>query len=100
MAKTTKQKGVGKMNIANKILSDVTVHMKYAKYDKEKMRRETWAEICMRNMQMHIKQYPKLKEQIEQVYSDFVFTKKVLPSMRSLQFGGKPIEVAPNRVYN
>ena len=88
------------MNIANKILSDVTVHMKYAKYDKEKMRRETWAEICMRNMQMHIKQYPKLKEQIEQVYSDFVFTKKVLPSMRSLQFGGKPIEVAPNRVYN
>ena len=88
------------MNKANVILSDVTVHMKYAKYNKDKMRRETWAEICMRNMQMHIKQYPHLKDQIEQVYSDFVFTKKVLPSMRSLQFGGKPIEVAPNRVYN
>lgn len=88
------------MNKANVILSDVTVHMKYAKYNKDKMRRETWAEICMRNMQMHIKQYPNLKDQIEQVYSDFVFTKKVLPSMRSLQFGGKPIEVAPNRVYN
>ena len=43
------------MNKANVILSDVTVHMKYAKYNKDKMRRETWAEICMRNMQMHIK---------------------------------------------
>ena len=26
--------------------------------------------------------------------------KKVLPSMRSMQFGGKPIEVAPNRIFN
>ena len=30
-----------KMNRANKILSDVTVHMKYAKYEEEKQRRET-----------------------------------------------------------
>ena len=30
----------------------------------------------------------------------FVYEKKVLPSMRSLQFGGKPIEISPNRVYN
>jgi ribonucleoside-diphosphate reductase alpha chain len=29
-----------------------------------------------------------------------VYDKKVLPSMRSLQFGGKPIEISPNRVYN
>ena len=26
--------------------------------------------------------------------------KKVLPSMRSMQFGGKPIEISPNRIYN
>ena len=51
-------------------------------------------------MQMHTKQYPQLREQIEQIYTEFVLTKKVLPSMRSLQFGGKPIEVAPNRIYN
>ena len=88
------------MNKATKILSDITVHMKYAKYNEKSERRENWAEICIRNMQMHQKQYPELSEQIEQVYSDFVFTKKVLPSMRSLQFGGKPIEVAPNRIYN
>ena len=88
------------MNKATKILSDITVHMKYAKYNEELERRENWAEICIRNMRMHQKHYPELSEQIEQVYSDFVFTKKVLPSMRSLQFGGKPIEVAPNRIYN
>ena len=88
------------MTRANKILSDVTIHMKYAKYLPKKQRRETWADICFRNMQMHIKKYPNLQEQIEQIYTEFVLPKKVLPSMRSLQFGGKPIEVAPNRVYN
>ena len=82
------------------ILSDITVHMKYAKYNQDISRRETWEEIVERNMQMHIKTYPKLKEEIENVYNDFIRTKKVLPSMRSMQFGGKPIEISPNRVYN
>lgn len=88
------------MNKANKILSDITVHMKYAKYIEEKQRRETWDELIYRNMDMHIKKYPQLKEQIMDAYALHVQPKKVLPSMRSLQFGGKPIEVAPNRVYN
>ena len=83
-----------------KILSDITVHMKYAKFSEEKSRRETWDEIVERNMQMHIKTYPQLKEEIIDVYTHFVKTKKVLPSMRSMQFGGKPIEISPNRVYN
>jgi len=48
---------------------------------------------------MHVKKYPDLKEEIEEAYK-YVYQKKVLPSMRSMQFGGKPIEVAPNRVYN
>jgi ribonucleoside-diphosphate reductase alpha chain len=73
--------------------------MKYAKYLPEVQRRETWDELVTRNMNMHKKQYPKLKEDIEKAYS-FVYDKKVLPSMRSMQFGGKPIEVAPNRIYN
>ena len=100
MGRPTNKKGSGIMDKANKILSDVTIHMKYAKYDEKKERRETWSEICTRNMQMHIKQYPHLSEQIEQVYGEFVYNKKILPSMRSLQFGGKSIEVAPNRIYN
>jgi ribonucleoside-diphosphate reductase alpha chain len=87
------------MEISNKILSDLTVYNKYAKYQQEVQRRETWDEIVTRNMQMHIKKYPHLKEEIEQTYK-LVYERKILPSMRSLQFGGKSIELSPNRIYN
>ena len=87
------------MEISNKILSDITVFMKYAKYLPDENRRETWKELVTRNINMHIKKYPELREEIENAYQ-FVYDKKVLPSMRSLQFGGKPIEISPNRVYN
>tara|TARA_R110001592_G_scaffold224032_2_gene479566 strand:- start:14714 stop:16570 length:1857 start_codon:yes stop_codon:yes gene_type:complete len=88
------------MNKENEILSDITVFTKYARYLPDEMRRETWDEICERNKQMHIKSYPMLKDEINGVYENYVKTKKVLPSMRSMQFAGKPIEIAPNRVYN
>ena len=87
------------MNLNNKILSDITVHMKYAKYLPKKQRRETWEELVTRNMNMHLKQYPNLTEEIKEVY-EMVYNKKVLPSMRSMQFSGKPIEISPNRIYN
>ena len=87
------------MEISNQILSEITVHMKYAKYLPELNRRESWEELVTRNMNMHIKKYPALREEIETAYQ-FVYNKKVLPSMRSLQFGGKPIEISPNRIYN
>tara|TARA_R100000995_G_scaffold40764_1_gene18955 strand:- start:2447 stop:4309 length:1863 start_codon:yes stop_codon:yes gene_type:complete len=86
-------------NIANQILSDITVHMKYARYLPSKSRRETWKELVTRNRKMHMKRYPELKEEIREAYK-YVFNKRVLPSMRSMQFGGKPIEVAPNRIFN
>jgi ribonucleoside-diphosphate reductase alpha chain len=85
--------------INSNILSDITVHMKYAKYVPELNRRETWKELVDRNMAMHIKKYPELEVEIRQAYS-YVYTKKILPSMRSLQFAGKPIEISPNRLYN
>ena len=87
------------MELSNNILSDITVYMKYAKYLPNKERRETWEELVTRNMEMHIKQYPKLKEEIKENYK-MVYDKKILPSMRSMQFGGKPIEISPNRIYN
>jgi len=87
------------MELSNKILSDITVYMKYAKYLPNKNRRETWEELVSRNKEMHQKKYPKIKDEIEEVYK-MVYDKKILPSMRSLQFGGKPIEISPNRVYN
>jgi ribonucleoside-triphosphate reductase (thioredoxin) len=88
------------LSLDKQILSDITVYTKYAKYLPEKERRETWDELVTRNMEMHTAKFPTMKESIEQVYKNFVFTKKVLPSMRSLQFGGKAIELNNARVYN
>ena len=87
------------MDISTQILSDITVYMKYAKYIPELERRETWEELVDRNKRMHLKQFPKLKKEIENAYK-LVYDKKVLPSMRSMQFAGKPIEISPNRIYN
>jgi hypothetical protein len=88
------------MDKSIKIMSDITVFSKYAKYDRTKKRRETWEELCFRNMEMMLGKYPQLSNEITKVYTDFVIPKKVLPSMRSLQFGGRPIELSNNRIYN
>ena len=87
------------MELSSKILSDITVYMKYAKYLPELNRRETWDELVTRNKEMHQKRYPNIADKIDEAY-EFVYDKKVLPSMRSMQFGGKPIEISPNRIYN
>ena len=87
------------MTVSNEILSEITVFMKYAKYVPELQRRETWEELVTRNKQMHLKKYPNLSQEIEEVYK-MVYDKKILPSMRSMQFAGKPIEISPNRIYN
>ena len=87
------------MDLEKKILSDITVHMKYARYLDEDNRRENWEELVTRNMKMHMKRFPSLKKEIISNYR-YVYEKKVLPSMRSMQFGGKPIEVSPNRIFN
>jgi len=85
---------------SNEILSDITVYSKYSRFLKGEGRRETWEELVERNMQMHIRKYPALTHDIVHTFKDFVLPKKVLPSMRSLQFGGRPIELSPNRIYN
>jgi len=90
---------MNKIELSKKILSDITVYMKYAKYIPELNRRETWEELVTRNKEMHQKMYPDLHDKIEENYK-LVYDKKVLPSMRSLQFSGKPIEISPNRLYN
>jgi ribonucleoside-diphosphate reductase alpha chain len=87
------------MDISTQILSDITVYMKYARYLPEFQRRETWRELVDRNKKMHVKQYPDLQKEIEQTYK-LVYDKKILPSMRSMQFAGKSVEISPNRVYN
>ena len=87
------------MNVEQSILSDITVYMKYAKYNPGQKRRETWEELVTRNKQMHQQKFPQLHDEIENVYK-LVYEKKVLPSMRSLQFAGKPIELNNTRIFN
>jgi ribonucleoside-diphosphate reductase alpha chain len=73
--------------------------MKYAKFRPELNRRETWEELVTRNKEMHQSKFPQLKDEIEEAYK-LVYNKKVLPSMRSLQFAGKPIELNNARIFN
>jgi len=87
------------MDTSQQILSEITVFLKYAKYMPEAKRREAWLELTTRNKSMHLKKYPHLADEIEKAYS-FIEGKYVLPSMRSMQFAGKPIEISPNRIYN
>lgn len=87
------------MQLDQKILSDITVFMKYARHREDLQRRETWKELVDRNKNMHIERYPHLKEKIEFHYK-LVYDKKIVPSMRSLQFAGKPIKINESRIYN
>ena len=87
------------MDVTQSILSEITTYMKYAKFRPELNRRETWEELVTRNKEMHQSKFPQLKDEIEEVYK-LVYAKKVLPSMRSLQFAGKPIELNNARIFN
>jgi len=83
----------------SQILSEITTHLKYSKYQPDLERRETWVELVDRNKKMHLDKFPQLSEEIEDAYR-FVYEKKVLPSMRSLQFAGKPISINNARIFN
>jgi ribonucleoside-triphosphate reductase (thioredoxin) len=86
-------------SVAQDILSQITVFGKYAKYIPELERRETWDEIVKRYETMLKDKYPMLKDDIEENIN-FIQAKEVLPSMRSLQFAGKPIALNNSRIYN
>jgi ribonucleoside-diphosphate reductase alpha chain len=73
--------------------------MKYSKYDPSKKRRETWFETIERNKNMHLSKFPQCGAEIEKAY-ELVLAKKILPSMRSMQFGGPAVEQNNARIYN
>ena len=87
------------MNKNNKILSDITVWNKYARYKHEKQRRETYAEVCTRYKEMMITRYPEVKDRIEDSIHK-IEAREILPSMRGMQFAGKAIEKNESRIYN
>lgn len=87
------------MDIGLETLSNLTIFSKYARYIPGFKRRETWDEIVDRYVHMmHIK-YPHLTDEII-TNSQYILDKKVLPSMRALQFAGEAAEVNNARMYN
>jgi ribonucleoside-triphosphate reductase len=87
------------MELNQRILSDLVIHMKYARYVPELQRRELWSEICNRYAKMMVDKYPTLQAEINKNIQ-FVLDKKVLPSMRAMQFAGPAIERNNSRIYN
>ncbi len=75
---------------------------KYARWIPELQRREVYDETVARVELMHLKRFaniPQLKQSIIRAF-DLVRDKRVLPSMRSMQFGGAAVEANNNRLYN
>jgi ribonucleoside-diphosphate reductase alpha chain len=77
----------------------VVVFNKYAKYLPQQKRRETYNEIIVRYLQMMVDKYPDLANDIMN-HGQLIFDKKVLPSMRALQFAGPAIQKNEARIYN
>ena len=87
------------MELNQHILSDLIIYMKYARYLPMLQRRELWPEICERYAVMLTDRYPTLADEIR-TQLQFVLSKKVLPSMRAMQFAGVAIERNNSRIYN
>jgi ribonucleoside-triphosphate reductase len=89
------------VEISNQIASDITAYCKYAKFLPEDNRRETWEETVFRTEKMHQARYAScgITHVVSSAFKG-VYKKENLPSMRSLQFGGKAIELNNSRIYN
>lgn len=105
------------MNESQELLSDIVTYTKYARHRKDLNRRENWSEIIDRYIGMLLlkhcgsdifKQWARKKVDVsnnplaEEIIrnSTFLYEKKILPSMRALQFAGPAIEKNESRVYN
>lgn len=72
---------------------------KYARYRADLGRREVWGEIVDRVEAMHARRYPEERDRIAWAFA-MVRDRKVLPSMRTMQFGGAAMEAVHSRGYN
>ncbi len=94
-------------------LSDYIHYSKYARFLPDKQRRETYLETSSRCRDMHLNKFClpsidgqditeeqyKVRELIQWAWK-YVDNKQVLPSMRSMQFGGEAIEDQNARMFN
>jgi len=87
------------MDAGMRILSEATIHSKYARYLDKEARRESFSEIIERNKTMHLLKFPQLEAEINRAY-ELVHAGLVLPSMRSMQFAGPAIAANQARINN
>lgn len=87
------------MSVDPRAISDYIHVSKYAKFRPEWGRRETYEETVARVEEMHLKRFPDLEDDIKSAF-DLVREKKVLPSMRAMQFGGPAMEAINARGFN
>lgn len=95
-------------------LSEYIHQAKYARWNPEEGRRETYSETVDRVIEMHYAKFcctnstwsydspikaERMGNEITAAFR-FVYTKSVLPSMRSMQFAGPSIETNNARMYN
>jgi ribonucleoside-diphosphate reductase alpha chain len=87
------------MNKSNRLLSDIVTNRTYAKYLSHIGRRETFEETINRNMNMFLNKFPNQSRDIVKGYQQ-VHDGKVMPSMRSMQFGGESILKNNVKLFN
>jgi ribonucleoside-triphosphate reductase len=87
------------MNKSNRLLSEIVAYRTYAKHLNSFNRRETLEETINRNLTMYLDKYPKLSRDIIKAFKQ-VHDFNVMPSMRSLQFGGEAINRNNVRIFN
>lgn len=83
-------------------IADYIHASKYARYQPSLLRREVYDETVARVEAMHQRAFadvPGMRDEISWAFG-LVRDKRVLPSMRSMQFGGEAIEANNNRIYN
>lgn len=86
-------------NKVERAISDFVVYTKYSNHIESENRRQNWTELVDELKQMYIRKFPNLESEINENF-EFVYNRQVLPSMRSLHYGGFPIEINPARIYN
>lgn len=81
----------------NEIMGEVVFASQYAR--ETPTGRESWEDAVERVVQMHKEKYPELSEEIDDAFN-LVKQKRVVPSQRSMQFGGRAIQRRNMRIYN
>jgi ribonucleoside-triphosphate reductase len=97
-----KQRPISYGDAGKRAISDLVQISKYARFNPAANRRETWEEsVRDRVRPMHLRRYQGqgIDDDLNAAF-EAALRKEVLPSMRSMQFGGKAVEVNHSRMFN